>query len=61
MENSVRLLSKVKSEMVILRETIARDSDAVMIQIAKNLLAQNQAWLDHWINQAEFTHKNNSK
>ena len=47
--------------MVILRETIAHDSNAVMVQIAKNLLAENQAWLDHWINQAEFTHKNNSK
>jgi len=61
MENSVRLLSKVKAEMVILRETIAHDSNAVMVEIAKNLLAENQAWLDHWINQAEFTHKNNLK
>ena len=61
MENSVRLLLKVKAEMVILRETIARDSNAVIVEIAKNLLAENQAWLDHWINQAEFTHKNNLK
>jgi hypothetical protein len=47
--------------MVILRETITHDSDAVMVQIAKNLLAENQAWLDHWKAQAEFTHKNNLK
>ena len=59
MENSVSLLSKVKAEMVILRETIAHDSNAVMVQIAKNLLAENQAWLDHWKAQAEFTHKKN--
>ena len=59
MENSVRLLSKVKAEMVILLETIAHDSNAVMVQIAKNLLAENQAWLDHWKAQAKFTQKNN--
>ena len=45
--------------MVILRETIAHDSDPVMIEVAKNLLAKNQAWLDHWKAQAEFTLKNN--
>lgn len=59
MDKSVKLLSKVKAEMVILRETIAHDSDPVMIEIAKNLLAENQAWLDHWKAQAEFTLKNN--
>lgn len=59
MENSVRLLSKVKAEMVILRETIAHDNNVLMVQIAKNLLAENQAWLDHWKAQAEFTHKKN--
>lgn len=59
MDKSVKLLSKVKAEMVILRETIAHDSDPVMVEIAKNLLAENQAWLDHWKAQAEFTLKNN--
>ena len=59
MDKSVKLLSKVKAEMVILRETIAHDSNAVMVQVAKNLLAENQAWLDHWKAQAEFTLKNN--
>ena len=59
MENSVKLLSKVKADMVFLRETIAHESNAVMVQIAKKLLAQNQAWLDHWKAQAEFTHKKN--
>lgn len=59
MDKSVKLLSKVKAEMVILRETIAHDSDPVMIEVAKNLLAKNQAWLDHWKAQAEFTLKNN--
>jgi len=61
MENSVRLLSKVKADMVILRETIAHDSDPIVVEIAKNSLAKNQAWLDHWKAQAELTHKNNSK
>lgn len=61
MENSVRLISKVKADMVFLREIIAHDKDQVVIEIAKNALAKNQAWLDHWINQAEFTHRNNSK
>ena len=40
MDKSVKLLSKVKAEMVILRETIAHDSDPVMIEVAKNLLAK---------------------
>lgn len=59
MENSVRLISKVKADMVILREIIAHDTDPEMVSIAQDALAKNQAWLDHWKAQAEFTHKKN--
>ncbi len=48
MNDSVRLFSKVKADMVFLRETIAHDSDPIVVEIAKDALAKNQAWLDEW-------------
>lgn len=47
--------------MVFLRETIAHDSDPVVIEIAKNALAKNQAWLDEWDLQNKIAMKNNVK
>ena len=61
MDNSVRLLSKVKADMVILRETIAHDSDPIVVEIAKNALAKNQAWLDEWNLQNKVAMVNNCK
>lgn len=61
MNDSVRLFSKVKADMVFLRETIAHDSDPVVVEIAKDALAKNQAWLDEWDLQNKIAMKNNVK
>lgn len=47
--------------MVFLRETIAHDSDPVVVEIAKDALAKNQAWLDEWDLQNKIAMKNNVK
>ena len=61
MNNSIRLFSKVKADMVFLRETIAHDSDPVVVEIAKDALAKSQAWLDEWDLQNKIAMKNNVK
>ena len=61
MNSSIRLVSKVKADMVFLRETIAHDNDPVMVEIAKDALAKNQAWLDEWDLQNKIAMKNNVK
>lgn len=61
MNESVSLTSKVKAEIVILREIIAYDTDAEMVSIARNLLAENQAWLDECKAQDKLAMINNCK
>tara|TARA_B100001093_G_scaffold508766_1_gene571608 strand:- start:6955 stop:7143 length:189 start_codon:yes stop_codon:yes gene_type:complete len=61
MNKSASLTSKVKAEMVLLREIIAHDTDAEMVSIARDLLAKNQAWLDEWKAQDRLAMINNCK
>tara|TARA_B100000989_G_scaffold289183_1_gene260704 strand:- start:2029 stop:2217 length:189 start_codon:yes stop_codon:yes gene_type:complete len=61
MNKSVSLTSKVKAEMVILREIIAYDTDSEMVSIARDLLAKNKAWLDEWKAQDSLAMINNCK
>ena len=61
MNQSVSLTSKVKADMVILREIIAHDTDPEMVSIAQDALAKNQAWLDEWEAQNKLAMINNCK
>jgi len=61
MNQSVSLTSKVKADMVILREIIAHDTDPEMVSIAQDALVKNQAWLDEWEAQNKLAMINNCK
>ncbi len=59
MDKAIRLLKKVQADVAFHKGVIRNESDPALVQVSRDLLKQNQAWLAEWKAQAELTASRN--